>query len=183
MRKLNPQKRIEQVWATYRRFLTRWRRWVLAALMAALGVAVILVLIYAGYWVSWTGFSGYGNPKGEWQREKTLWDWMDLLFVPLVVALGAAVFTWLTNKREREAEGNHVKAAADAEEQRAKTDRGIALDRSRETALQTYLDRMTELIKEGLRESKEDDAKRSIARARTLTVLRQLDRERKGLLL
>lgn len=107
---------------------------------------------------------------------------MDLILVPAVLAAGAAVFTWLTDKRRQEAEERRAKAELDAQEKRAQCDRDIEQDRSRETVLQSYLDRMTDLI-DGLRESEPDDAKRSIARARTLTVLRQLDGERKGLLL
>jgi hypothetical protein len=56
-------------------------------------------------------------------------------------------------------------------------------DSSREAALQTYVARMTELIREGLHESRVHDPKRSFARERTLAALWQLDRERRGLLL
>jgi uncharacterized protein YjbI with pentapeptide repeats len=122
--------------------------------------------------VSGTGFGGYHSAKGEWQREKTLWDWLDLLLVPLILAIGATLFTWVTNRRERK-----------AEDRRVKEQREIEADRARETALQAYLDRMTEMIAEQLRASEPNDAERSIARARTLTMLRQLDGERKGLLL
>jgi uncharacterized protein YjbI with pentapeptide repeats len=51
----------------------------------------------------------------------------------------------------------------------------------REEALQRYLDRMSELVLDKkLRESKQYDAVRATARARTLTVLRSLDGHRKG---
>jgi uncharacterized protein YjbI with pentapeptide repeats len=103
--------------------------------------------------------------------EKYLWDWMELILIPAVLAAGAALFTWLTDKRRQE-----------AEERRAQTEREIELDRSRDAAFQNYLDSMTELIKDKLRQSGPEDAKRSIARARTLTALRQLDGYRKGLL-
>jgi hypothetical protein len=65
---------------------------------------------------------------------------MDLFLVPLVLAVGAAFFTWVTNMRERE-----------VEDQRAQTERDIVLDRARESALQGYLDRMSELLEKGLR--------------------------------
>lgn len=67
---------------------------------------------------------------------------MDLLLVPAVLAAGAAGFAWLMDKRQHE-----------AEEQRVQTEREVALDRSRAEALQTYLDRMTDLIGDGLGES------------------------------
>jgi uncharacterized protein YjbI with pentapeptide repeats len=51
----------------------------------------------------------------------------------------------------------------------------------REALLQTYLDRMSELlIDKGLRESAPGDEVRQVARARTLTVLQRLDPERKA---
>jgi uncharacterized protein YjbI with pentapeptide repeats len=65
-----------------------------------------------------------------------------------------------------------------------KTERQIAQDRDQEAALQNYFDRMTELLlKEKLRESDEDSEVRSLARTRTLTVLRSLNDIRKGWLL
>jgi uncharacterized protein YjbI with pentapeptide repeats len=155
--------RLRQFWVT-------WRGWIILGLALVAIVAVLVVLALAGFIE--TGFGEYTPPTPETQRGRTLWDWMELLLVPLVLAIGAAFFTWVTNKRERE-----------IEDQRAQTEREIAADRTREAALQGYLDRMTDLIKDGLRESEPDDAARSIARARTLTVLRQLNGERRGLLL
>jgi uncharacterized protein YjbI with pentapeptide repeats len=153
MAKLNLKNRMDQVWKACKHFLAKWWRW-------GVLVLVLLALALAGYWGSWTGFDGYYNAEKEWQRGKTLWDWLDLLLVPALLAIGA----WLLNRAARERENR------------------IELDRSREAALQTYLDRMTELIKDGICESELDDARRSIAQARTLTVLRQMDGERKGLL-
>jgi len=135
---------------------------VLAILTVVATLIVVLVAISWGYSIPGTGFSNYTSPTGEFQRGKTLWDWMDLLIIPVVLALGAIWFNW----QERR-----------AEEQ-------IASDQSCETALQAYLDTMTELLLDkGLRESNPDDEIRSVARARTLTVLRKLDGERKGILL
>jgi threonine/homoserine/homoserine lactone efflux protein len=48
-------------------------------------VALVLIL----YWVPWTGFGGYADSEGRWQREKTLWDWLDLLLGPFMLAAGA----------------------------------------------------------------------------------------------
>jgi len=53
--------------------------------------------------------------------------------------------------------------------------------RTQEEALQSYLDQMGQLMTdEGLRESESGDAVRSLARARTLTVLDRLDGPRKA---
>ena len=60
----------------------------------------------------------------------------------------------------------------------------FAEDRQQETRLQTYFDRMTELLlEEGLRESEKGDETRSIARTRTLSTLRALNVERKQYLI
>ena len=54
-------------------------------------------------------------------------------------------------------------------------------DNQRETALQTYIDKMSELLLEKhLRTSQPEEEVRKIARVRTLTVLRGLDANRKG---
>ena len=138
------------------------RRSIVTVLLAILVIVAILVAIRWGYLIAGTGFSDYTSPTGEFQRGKTLWDWMALLIIPIVLAFGAIWFSWQEKKAERQ----------------------IASDQSRETALQAYLDTMTELLLDkGLRESDLDDEIRSVARARTLTVLRKLDGERKGILL
>ncbi|HEX4864940.1 MAG TPA: pentapeptide repeat-containing protein [Acidimicrobiales bacterium] len=109
------------------------------------------------------------SPRYRWTgfRDKTLWDWMQLLGVPLVLAGIALLF----NLREQE-----------RDEQRAATDRSIAVDAQREQTLQKYLDTMTELMLDrGLPSSKPGDEVRTVARTRTLALLRQLDGERKGI--
>ena len=110
-------------------------------------LAIVLVL----YAIPWSGFGSYVNPKNEFQRYKTLWDWMQLLIVPLAIAGFAA---WFTHRRES-------------------LDREIEESRTREERLQTYFDRMTELILDKALSSSEPGAKvRDIARARTLERLK-----------
>ena len=58
-----------------------------------------------------------------------------------------------------------------------------ALHSPRDGALQTYLDRTSALLRSEWRESGRGFLEANIIRAQTLTVLRQLDGERKGLLL
>ena len=79
----------------------------------------------------------------------TLWDWLDLLIVPVTIAAATtAGAAWFTRQREQD------------------------------VALQTYLDKMSELLVDKELHEKADDT-RVTARARTLTVLRQLDGRRK----
>jgi len=128
---------------------------------------------------TWTGF-----------EKKTLWDWMSLILIPAVIAVGGA---WFKSRQE--------KLARALEDRGREEERALQRDRLREEALQDYLDRMTELmLKEGLWYPSKADTEpskpdpqpseptshaivRSIARARTLTVLRGLDGPRRGALL
>jgi uncharacterized protein YjbI with pentapeptide repeats len=161
-----------------------WREWwglLVVAFVSLVSIVFFAVLIEMGQLD--TGFDEYTPPTSDTRQAKTLWDWMDLILVPYILGAGAALFTWVTNKRARDAEEKRITERQGIEERRLKEQRDIEQDRSREAALQTYLDRMTELLKEGLRTSEANDEKRHIARARTLTILRQLDGERKGLLL
>jgi uncharacterized protein YjbI with pentapeptide repeats len=97
------------------------------------------------------GNTGFGN--------KTLWDWMELLIVPLFLAFGVLLLNASQKKTEQEIEKN----------------------RENQTILETYYERMRDLLsKEGLRHSQKDDEARIIARSFTLTALKNLDSKRKG---
>src|SRR5438552_1196438 len=109
-------------------------------------VLICVGLIGMAYQFSWssTGFVG-----------KTVWDWLQLLVVPLVLAFGAVVFNQANTRTERQ----------------------IALDKQREDLLQNYLDRMSELLLGNDLHRKEV---RNIARVRTISTLIQLDATRAG---
>ena len=65
-------------------------------------------------------------------------------------------------------------------EQTARTERDIAVDNQRETSMQEYIDRMSDLLLEkGLLDPGTGHEVREIARARTLNVLSRLDPNRK----
>lgn len=125
--------------------------------------------------------SGFGPYEGTSMkvRAPTLWDWMDLLIIPVVLALGALWF----NKAQKDTELNIAERARAADREiaeKARTaDREIAEARQRQATLEAYYDRMTDLLlMHNLRETEKDDEKRSIARARTVAVIRSLDGER-----
>jgi membrane protein implicated in regulation of membrane protease activity len=129
------------------------------------GIIVVCILIITLLAVIFMVYVFNVNVPGL--RGKTLWDWMQLLIVPVALALIALLFNRATTRTERE----------------------IAQDNQREDALQAYLDKLTELLlKEHLGEltvdgklNPEYEVVRNIARVRTLTVLRDLksDAERK----
>jgi hypothetical protein len=107
-----------------------------------------------------------GDRESRWGfREKTVWNWLELLIVPLMLALITVVFAWQEDVRQ-----NHI------ENQRAEAERNLAEQRAQDEALQAYLDQMNNLLLEHkLRDSKEDSAVRTLARARTVTVIQRLD--------
>jgi hypothetical protein len=100
---------------------------------------------------------------------KTVWDWMDLLIVPIMLSLITVAFTWQQNTSQQRIEG-----------QRAETERYIEDQRAQDEALQAYFDQMSSLLLlEDLRESPVGSEVRTLARARTLQVLGRLDPYRK----
>jgi uncharacterized protein YjbI with pentapeptide repeats len=112
---------------------------------------------------------------------KTVWDWMDLLIVPLALVAIGLVFTMLQDARQQEIENQRAQQAQKIENKRAEAERELAEQRAQDEALQAYLDQMSGLLLErDLRASEEDSEVRTLARARTLTVLGRLDPSRKA---
>jgi uncharacterized protein YjbI with pentapeptide repeats len=93
---------------------------------------------------------------------RTLWDWLDLLIVPAVLAIGGYWFA----------------------EQRAKTERHIEAQRTQETALQAFLDQITHSSAySALRTAPASGHKRAAVRAKMQILLLRLDEVRRGVLL
>jgi uncharacterized protein YjbI with pentapeptide repeats len=141
-------------------------------------VAVLVVigaswcLIRIGYDYQWTGLGEAELPKHEdveFRPRKTLWDWLQLLIVPLALAGIGFLFTVQQDARQQQ-----------IEDQRAEAERELAVQRAQDEALQAYLDQMSDLILEKkLRNSGGDSEVRTLARARTLTALGRLGPDRK----
>lgn len=122
-------------------------------------VFVLVAIALFGYNYSWTGFNGFQSPS-DWQPAKTLWDWMELLLVPLILAIGG--YWWNSSERKQERE--------------------IALNQLRDKNLQEYLQRVTSLLAEGKLDGKDSVPVRQVLRAQTLMVFGLLDGDRKALL-
>lgn len=126
--------------------------------------AVFLVVVVGGYafnW-SWTGFRG-----------NTLWEWLQLLVLPVVLTGGGIWFNMHQNGTNR----------AVAERQH-EIDLHIADDNQQEAALQAYLDHLSQLLLDKqLKESAPGSAIRELAHARTLTAVWHVGKFRKGVLL
>jgi Pentapeptide repeats (8 copies) len=156
-------------------------------------VIVLLLFIFylkSGHLLNWADWTGLGQDKSitvsterspqndiikvtrieHTQPAKTLWDWLNALGFPMSLA---ALGFWI----QRVQQNRSVLQEA--------VDREIAHNHLNEEMLQTYLDRLSELlITQGLHGLKPGDFKYEIAmdviRARTLSILRRLDGDRKG---
>src|SRR5438105_1867989 len=120
-----------------------WRRQIkihpVTTVLIALVVALVVLVTLGGYifhW-GWTGFSG-NSTSG-----KTLWDWLHLLIIPVVLALGGFWLNQIQKGREQR-----------ITQQQAELERELTHDNQQETLLQAYIDKMSELLLEKkLRES------------------------------
>jgi uncharacterized protein YjbI with pentapeptide repeats len=140
----------------------RPRTW--AALALCVLVAVLAYLSYLRFvqhrpWLDRTGF-----------ESKAWWDVLQLLIVPAVLVVGG----WWLSRSERQHE--HRLAA-----RREEAEKRLAEDRQNQSALDSYFDRITELLlHEELRVSASGAEVRNIARARTLAIVEVLDPVRRG---
>lgn len=140
------------------------RRTLIVIGVAAALLAIFLLSSYTLHW-SWTGLPSHLSPvhskDQDYEREKTLWDWLQLLIIPAVLAVGTIWFN----------------------AQQGKASARIAEDQQREAALQTYISHMSDLLlRDNLGISKRGPVQ-AVARGLTLTTLRNLDPHRKVVLL
>ena len=147
---------------------------VLLPLLAS--VIVIISAVGYIYKLDWVGVIDLQTGK-----VKSFWDWMGLWIIPIMLAMGA----YLLNQSAKASDYKLAQQQRDNEraiaDQRAAIEQEIAKDNQRQITLEAYFDRMTELLfTNKLRESSEGDEVRSIARTRTLTVLRRVRREAQG---
>lgn len=134
-----------------------------------LAVSIIFIItIFLLYQFNWTGFgedkilSIDKNAKGEVQRTretiqsaKTLWDWLELSGV-LAIPVLLAILGYQFQRREQER----------------------AIENLRDEALLAYLDSMSTLLLEhNLKTEPVNSPVHDVARARTLTLLRKLDKD------
>ena len=133
----------------------------IVAIVASILVIGIIVIII-GYQFDWTGFNTYSitaqtnAPKGTTIPtnitvtipSKTLYDWLQLLIVPLAIAVIAVVFQLANSRTERQIAKKRYEQDQQFAKERYEQDQQIALDKQHEELLQAYLDRMSELLLE-----------------------------------
>jgi len=166
----------------------RHRIYRLILITSILAIAIYqFVDLHSLQWADWTGLgqdtsvtiTTEKTPQNELvkvirteniQSPKTLWDWLNALIFPLSLA---GLGFWVQQMQQKRSELQNA------------VDREIANNHLNEEMLQTYLDRLSELlIDQGLHGLKPGSSKHEVAmdviRARTLSILRRLDGDRKG---
>src|SRR6266516_6405042 len=102
----------------------------IAQIIGLIVVIGLIVSFIGGYFFDWgwAGLGPYTSPphtsSSEFQRGKTLWDWMQLLFIPIVLAVAGFWF----NHRERKAAELRDENERKAAELRAEAEQDLALD-------------------------------------------------------
>ena len=163
----------------YKKSLTKFltQRWKIVVIITTL----LLLLGYFAYsyfflgvrtWAEWTGFGEYKSPTGEYYRAKTLWDWLQLLVVPAMLAILALWYNHQNAVKERK-----------ASETRYQLEQSLAQDKMKEDSLRLYLEKITELLTNDGLPLKDNPNDKVIIRAYTLLTLRTLDKERKKIIL
>lgn len=130
-------------------------------------------------------------------RGKTLWDWLQLLFIPLVLAGAAFLFDQAQQERIVAAEATQISQQRSIEATRITEQQQIEDEKAKEQNLQAYLDKMTDLLlHEDLSKQCADwelieqggdfvkvNPVCNVAQTRTTTTLRALDRDRRSIVI
>jgi hypothetical protein len=169
-----------------------------------IGIFIVAGIISLLYSSKWSGFGEDSNKtvtikdvinpldgkiiklteKTEiFQSGKTFWDWLNLastLAIPIVL--------FQFESREQKRASQRAQEEKESAEKQAEVEKAIADNSLREEALQSYIDRMSQLLLDkNLKnldlENPLRDIALDVARARTLSVLRTLDGKRKGSLI
>ncbi len=155
---------------------------------------IIIASLWAAYlhfvekrpWAGWTGIEAYTAPDGTYYPAKNLWDLLELLIIPAFIGGGAAWLNWQEKTREQKLAQERWEKDQQLAQERAEREQELAQDQQCEEALQSYLDKMTELLlKEKLLEKKDsvEDPAIDVAQIRTVTTLRILDNNRRNIVI
>jgi uncharacterized protein YjbI with pentapeptide repeats len=153
----------------------KWKKYLLyvsITIGTAVSILIVTRIMFLGYTMILTGFDGYTSSASDFAQERTLWDWMELLIVSLVLTGGAFHLLRSEWKTERKHAGEN-----------AKLGRETVADRQQEVAFQSYLDEMAELLQDKNLRTLENEEVRNAAKIRTLSVLEALDGRHRGMVL
>lgn len=140
---------------------------------AFVSFGAFVAVAYQRHW-HWTGLPATpaAGARVDDRPAKTLWDWLQLLGIPIALAALAFLLNEAQSSRDQR-----------REDQRAAQQRTVAADAERENTLRTYLAQMSDLILgQQLLRSKPGADVRTLAHTATLTAVRRLDGPRRGLI-
>lgn len=135
----------------------RWKLW-LARTLTGLGLLLLLLVLVRFYTADWTGFAA-----------RTLWDW-----IPLVSPFLLFVIGYLLNRSDSAQERL-------TQNKQLEEERRIERERVEEAVVRSYINEINEsLLSHRLRTSSPGKEIRRVARALTLTSLREVGAARKA---
>lgn len=139
------------------------------------------IYIYFAKFPERTGFVSYYDQSGEFPPAKTLWDFFQLLIIPLVLSIGGFFLNRAEKSREIQSQEQRHKTDLEIADFRRKQDQENIAEQQRSSTLQQYLDDISVLIlKESLnKETNHEAPVIQIARVKTLTALRILENDTK----
>jgi len=114
---------------------------------------------------------------------KLLWDWLNLLGIPFVLLVVGFVLNQSEDRRKREIAKEEGETERSIAKENRKAEQEQAKESFRESSLQNYIDKMTQLLLEYKLNTFSNINVSNIARAKTLAVVPVLDGKRKGLVL
>ncbi len=172
--------RIRSIWGWMKRH-PLWAIIIIVILISSYFLFCNYILHYTT-WADWTGIGDYIGSLAKEQRGKTLWDILELLVIPIALAIIALYFNHHERESERKLSELRTQEDRKIAEQRMEEDRKIAADQQKEDILRSYLDDMGKLLID--KELKgEKDKKESpiiaVAQVKTINALRSLDKERR----
>src|SRR6266581_4030378 len=143
---------------------TWWQKNKQVLIIATVVIVAVIIFALAVYWFGWdwTGFTSATGPtlkpNEQYRPAKTLWDVLQLLIVPIILAIGGFWLNQIQKDRDQKAEKAQKLREEDAAKEREKLERASREDNQREAALQAYIDKMSELLLEkNLRDSTEGE--------------------------
>lgn len=120
--------------------------------------------------------AGIEEPQRKsWFAEKTLWDWLQLLVIPLALAIIAFLFNEAQAYTSYQLSDKQHQVDQQISNEQHQLDLLIAEDQQHESLLEGYFDKMSDVL---LNKNLSDPSTRTlvgaVVRSRTLTVLRSL---------
>ena len=145
--------------------------WFLGSISALVALILLAILVAYIYNLKWTGLREQEGPPGSkdifYQGPKTVWDWIQIVIIPVVLLYiaGSIAYTQMTISND----AFNMQHAADVQ---------MAQDQLSESELSSYLSSMSGLLLQATvgnnGQVNADIRIRSLARAQTLTILQEL---------